>query len=78
MTDKPGRLKSNNQDYRSASQVPPANELKRQIGLRTATALVVGEVIAVDLFHKEHRCSPRISTVHHSLRRDFHTSGLTS
>ena len=27
-----------------------ANELKRQIGLRTATALVVGEVIAVGIF----------------------------
>lgn len=30
--------------------MPPANELKRQIGLRTATALVVGEVIAVGIF----------------------------
>lgn len=30
--------------------MPPANGLKRQIGLRTATALVVGEVIAVGIF----------------------------
>ncbi len=30
--------------------MPGANELKRQIGLRTAAALVVGEVIAVGIF----------------------------
>jgi APA family basic amino acid/polyamine antiporter len=30
--------------------VPRSNELNRQIGLRTATALVVGEVIAVGIF----------------------------
>lgn len=30
--------------------MPSANELKRQIGLRTASALVVGEVIAVGIF----------------------------
>jgi len=30
--------------------VPSTSELKRQIGLRTATALVVGEVIAVGIF----------------------------
>src|SRR6266480_1931520 len=31
-------------------QLPESNELKRQIGIRTATALVVGEVIAVGIF----------------------------
>jgi APA family basic amino acid/polyamine antiporter len=30
--------------------VPASNELKRQIGIRTATALVVGEVIAIGIF----------------------------
>lgn len=30
--------------------MPASNELKRQIGIRTATALVVGEVIAVGIF----------------------------
>src|SRR6266850_4934998 len=30
--------------------LPATNELKRRIGVRTATALVVGEVIAVGIF----------------------------
>lgn len=31
-------------------QLPEQTELKRQIGLRTATALVVGEVIGIGIF----------------------------